>query len=318
MADTWTEMVVFMHGITPEEVPGSHHNDYLQLFEALKHSLSGYPDKPKLFDTPIEVEWGYQGSHSQGEDEFLAQAELNVLKSAVAEEQNVHDFTIDPRSVLRLLRPVVRQLLILAFADMFYYVSKDGEIAIRRHVFTDLAEQIQKAQQQAAGPVSLTFIGHSGGGIILHDLLYHLFRDPAVLAQKEEAGEAEYAGIKTLRGLIAAGKLRLRRFYTMGSPITPLMFRSDTLVEKLRTGAQLDPEDIGLRAADQLSNPRWVNLIDKDDMAAYPLEFFYLNPAAPAAMVVQDQYLDVSDNPMVVHGKYWGAPAVAAAMAATF
>jgi hypothetical protein len=236
----------------------------------------------------------------------------------VAEEQNVHDYTIDPRSIIRLFRPVVGQLLILAFADMFYYVSKDGEIAIREHVFTYLADQIQRAKHEVDGPVSLTFIGHSGGGIIIHDLLYHLFRDPAELAKKEEAGEAEYPGIKALRALIAAGQLRLRRFYTMGSPITPLMFRSDSLVEKLRKGEQLNPEDIGLRAADGLSNPRWVNFVDKDDMAAYPLEFLYLNRDQSRGQVIQDKYIDVSDNPMVVHGKYWGSPAVAAHIAETF
>ena len=106
----------------------------------------------------------------------------------------------------------------------------------------------------------------------------------------------------------------MRRFYTIGSPITPLVFRADSLIQKIRQNDLLDPESIGLRQSDGLPNPRWVNFWDKDDVAAFPVDFLY----ASVQNVIQDKYVDLGDVFPAVHNKYWYSSDVADYIAETF
>ncbi len=299
----WLEIPVFVHGITPTDKPGTHHAEYHALYMLIQEELQKIPDKQGFDHPPLEVEWGWDSGQAETNDRYLAEAELIVAEQALAAEKRIQDLTINP---LRLIRRIVREVFIYGVADMFYYVSKDGEAALREHVFKYLCDEIQKIKGDGPGKISVTFITHSGGTIIAHDLLYHLFR---------EAKESEIAAVKPVREMAQTGQLRVRRFYTMGSPITPLIFRADSLIAKIREGKRLNPEHIGLRQQDGLADhPRWVNFVDKDDMACYPVAFLYVNESG----VIEDKHIDVGDAISLAHGGYWYSRKLARYIAETF
>ena len=220
---TWTEVPVFIHGITPGEDPGSHDGDYKTLL------------------------------------------------------------------------------------DLFYYVSSDGERGVRNHVFEQIARAVN--QLPHGQDLSLTLFTHSAGTVIAHDFLYHLFGAAAsplaaVSAQKE---------VLAVRDLVDAGSLRVRKLFTMGSPITPLVFRADSLLLKVVLGQKIDPAGLGLKPDPELGAPRWVNFWDRDDVISFPLAFNYA--AVQNQAVVEDFYADIGDFFPAVHGKYWSSTKVAARMA---
>jgi hypothetical protein len=95
-----------------------------------------------------------------------------------------------------------------------------------------------------------------------------------------------------------------------------VMFRADSLIKKLADGELIQPKDIGLDADDSLPNPRWINFVDKDDLAAYPLAFFYAQSADGSGQpAVVDRHVDVSDNPFEAHSAYWRSKRLAKAIA---
>jgi hypothetical protein len=335
MAREWKELLVLLHGISPDREERRHEQEeYGPLYRKILVSLKSYPHKPAFWSEPIMLEWGSQLSGSSGPDRFLTVAQDKVLTAAERVDQWPRfDPTLDPLSLLRLGRARLREWLILGVGDLIYYLSRDGEAALRHHIFSCLHQAVQNCLQAIAAEtgagaaetgVSLTIVGHSAGGIIMHDLLYQLFRAPTVHATKAPTSATPLAAIDELRALIHTPdrkdrRLRIRRFYTMGSPITPLMIRSDSLIEKLTKDEQLELEDLGLDPDPSLANPRWVNFVDKDDPAGYALEFFYHNPRDSAGgQTIEDRQVDVGDNPISAHGGYWSNRGVADVIAATF
>lgn len=307
----WNEVLVFIHGITPDPKPGSHTQDYQDLYKNIANALERIPDpenrKPKFPVPLIGVEWGWQSSsYPTTNDEYLAMAELALSDQAFRRELGVQnlDFTLNP---FRMLRPMVRRLIFYGFADLMYYVSRDGEQAIRNHVFKYIADQVRELGSMVSGAnLSLTFITHSAGTLIVHDLLYHLFRGQELPSEIKEVNEV-------LRELVHTNRLRVRRLYTMGSPLAPLMFRSDSLIAKMRDQQVLLPQNIGFVPHQDLAGPRWINIWDKDDVAAYPVSFLYEN----GNKWLEDKYIDVSDSVLTAHNKYWQSDKVAKYIAET-
>jgi len=67
---------------------------------------------------------------------------------------------------------------------------------------------------------------------------------------------------------------------------------------------QLDPADYGLTAdpfGANLKGPRWINIWDRDDPIAWPVEPLMQGDDA----VVKDEYVDLSDLVSQAHGLYW-------------
>ncbi len=301
---TWTEVPLFIHGITPGEEPGSHDGDYKALLGLVNGELASR-GKPALpWAEAVRVEWGWESGQSAENDRFLAQAEKAIGREAFAAQDAAWDFTLNPA---RALHSQIRKSFLYGFSDLFYYVSQDGERAVRNHVFGQISQRLNALP--AGQNLSLTLFTHSAGTVIAHDLLYHLFGSTAKAA-------AGVQGLQDLHGALAAlgaGRLRVRRLFTMGSPITPLIFRADALLLKAANGQKLDPADLGLAADPALPGPRWVNFWDKDDVISYPLAFNYL--PSGGAPVVEDCYTDIGDFFPAVHGQYWTASPVAARMA---
>jgi len=302
----WIEIALFIHGITPGKHARSHDVAYGRLFGLIQDALKE-SGKPPLDSLPIQVEWGWESGQSAENDRFLAEAESVICEQVNAAEQSAHD-----PSVVPLLRPLhlrARQMLISGLADLFYYVSKDGERVVRKHVFNYLCSQInERKASHPASKISLTLIAHSAGALIAHDLLYHLFRKTS---RKSEGGSP----VSQVRELARKGELRVRRFYSMGTPLTPLAVRADSLLVKIAKHQQkADPECIGLKQSDGLSNPRWVNFWDMDDVAAFPVEFLYANENK----VIEDKYVDLGGVFPAVHARYWTSAQVAGYIAETF
>jgi hypothetical protein len=293
----WLEVPIFIHGVSPEEKPKSHKADYGALLKAINVGLKER-GKPAL-SSPIYVEWGRKYPGSKGMDQYLAQVE-SKLNTFVKESMGPGNYSSVP-----IVYKTIRELLFFAVADLMYYVSSDGEKALRRHIFRDLANNIMKLVRQESDRISLTFFTHSAGTLIAHDFLYHLFGKKYArgeMAGNEVKGIMKYARKKSLTDT-SATLLRVRRLYTFGSPIALLSIRTNSLINKLRAQKiqLLDTEGIGLRAADGLENPRWVNFWDKDDLIAAPVAFLYKNTMG----VIEDITVNAGALLPKAHTDYW-------------
>jgi len=298
----WLEVPVFIHGITPEAKPQSHAPLFAEFLALLNAALAAR-GKPPLAEPGIMVEWGWDGS--RGVDRDLAAAE-EVLAG------KIFGVYPPPRKIPNPIHSFcdeVRRYFIFGFADIAYYASADGRKAVGDNVFEHLGEQIDAlhvGHNKGKRPVSLTFITHSAGTVVGHDFLYSLF-DP----NKGLFG----LGLNKARRLVHNDALRVRRFFTLGSPITPLVFRYDDVIQTVKDGKCLDGERLGLRAADGFANPRWVNIWDRDDIFSYPLAPLYCGADAAGDPLVKDVLMDLGATFPKVHRLYWQSEEVVAALA---
>ncbi|MCK5283564.1 MAG: hypothetical protein KAK00_09240 [Nanoarchaeota archaeon] len=309
----WKEITIYVHGITPEENVGSHSDIYRKLHKNINSELKKR-NKP-LLGKPIMVEWGWD--KSTGKDKDLARAERKIAKITLSAYKKNKDFTLNPA---RLAVKAMRPIFIRGFADMFYYVSEDGKKTVRKTVFNKVLSELSRAYRKSPEKISITCIGHSAGTIILHDLLYNIFTKN--YTSKNLPPAYKYIRkdlLAAIRKLAKNKKIRLRKFYSMGSPITPLTFRSNSLIEKVVKNPDqkkgfLKPEDIGIVDLKNLSRPRWVNFWDPDDIISYPVGFLYNNEEK----IIEDRVFDVSDNPLKAHNEYWENKKVAKHIAKTY
>jgi hypothetical protein len=143
--------------------------------------------------------------------------------------------------------------------------------------------------------------------------LFHLFGKEDKDAHKSE-DKSIHQNMDSLRGLRREGRLRLRRLYTFGSPISNLALRSNKVVEKIINGRFLDPKDIGLTSGHGLSGPRWVNFWDQDDIASAPVSFLYSNEGG----LIEDKYINTGSTFPATHNSYWTFKGMADYIGVTF
>lgn len=310
MADQdWTEIALFIHGITPNRNPELKTNPeklYKTLYESIQKEL--VQQGKKKLDASIGVIWNWNPSKNVPlyVDQSLAEAErligdqINLLERGVRSINWLHFL------LWKAFYGIGRDIMLYGFADAMYYVSKDGEATVREHVFKYLCEEIIKLVKAEGGKsvkISLTVLGHSAGSLIAHDFLYHLFSD-----RQPKASDVEE--IHILRKMMSdkaedpdkiAHRLRVRRLYTFGSPLAPWFIRANSLLTKISTNERLKISDLGLEARPELDNPRWVNFWALTDVAAFPLSFLYDDQDA-----VKDEYVNVGLWFPGTHGAYWG------------
>jgi hypothetical protein len=301
----WLEVPVLIHGITSEREPASHAPNYFAFLRLVNAALTAR-GKPTLEATPIMVEWGWEAS--LGKDKYLAEAERLVAREALPLTEKRRRINLNP---LRRFTDGIREAFLYGFADMFYYVSEDGGRAVRDNVFRHLAGEIRSAEKGRDGRapnVSLTFFAHSAGAVIAHDFLYRLFG----------WGAQPLFGLtlNKTRRMARRKRLRVRRLYTLGAPVAPFIFRSEPLIEKILRREKLDPAVVGLKADEDLANPRWVNFWDDDDLVSYPVAFLY--EKVNGERVVVDRCVDLGEKFPAVHAAYWRSQEVADGVAETF
>lgn len=307
----WLEIPVFIHGMTPDVNPLGHNTEYDSLLALVQRELRAL-SKPTFTERPLKVEWGWATGQTTSADEKLAEAERWLTEGVTAQEKHLRgtDWTFNP---LSFARRWAREFLFYGIADMFYYVSEDGESTVRGRVFKYLANELLRVMAQENKNCSLTIFAHSGGTVITHDWLYHLHRSNIV--EQAKGGDVTVNNTVLLREMVQRGKIRIRRLYTFGSPITPLALRSNGLITRFLEGKLLNPQDIGFTPDENLSGPRWLNFMDKDDFFSYPLSFMY---ASGAGKLVEDHFVDVGDTPISAHNGYWWSRDMARKIAFNF
>lgn len=299
MDDEWLEIPVFIRGITPVSKPLKQDAQHKGLLNLINIALKKR-GKMLFVERPLNIEWGWDNGQKHN-DRYLAEAQLILGNVTNSITKKINDLSFNP---FRILNNRLRHVFVAGFSDMFYYISSDGEKSVRRTIFNKLSEEIHKRISEKK--ISLTILAHSAGSVIAHDILFHLF------GRKRESMDA----INKLRKLIMNKELRIRKFYTFGSPLTPMIFRADSLLMKVIKKEKINPEDIGFLYHDNLTNPRWVNFWDKDDIASFPIEFLY--ETNNGEKVVEDKYLDLGDRFPWVHSRYWKDYRIADYIAKTF
>ncbi|MCX6060509.1 MAG: hypothetical protein NTW69_20490 [Chloroflexi bacterium] len=308
----WLEIPIFIHGISPEENPPDHIAEYESLRSLVNKHLDAI-GKPILSKTPIYVEWGRQYRGASGNDQYLAQAE-QILHARIRESMG------DKYTGMLPIYKAVRELIYFGVIDLFYYVSQDGEEELRNHVFNEITKKLLQLGRIKSTRVSLTFFAHSAGTLITHDLLYHYFGKKST---DEPVSKSEsnliVENMDKARNLSNPDdpediRIRVRRLYTFGSPISPLSVRSNSVIQMLLKDKVLDTEMIGLRSSDGLSNPRWVNFWDKDDLVSAPVAPLYDN----AKKVILDQHMNAGFILPKAHTNYWFSEEMAKFIAQTY
>jgi hypothetical protein len=301
----WIEVPVFIHGISPEKDPATGVKEYHQLLSGVKASLKEYPGK-KFSDEKIFITWGVPTNPPQtsGTDQYLAEVERKIQAKVVEAMGPAYSNPFG-------LTGYVRDLLFFGMADLIYYISADGELDLREHIFSQISKTIQKLDRGTDDHFSLTLFGHSAGSVIAHDLLFHLFSDRK---HESEKGTDYREGIEALRRMVDKGRLRVRRLYTFGSPISLLVLRATSLVDRFRAGKLLKPEVLGFRRDDELGKPRWVNYWTRHDLISYPVEFLYENEDG----LIEDRQVSSGPSPISAHSGYWTSNEVADHIASTF
>jgi hypothetical protein len=234
----------------------------------------------------------------------LAQSALaeRVLESV----KETRDWTTNPA---RFLLPHFRKLTLYGFSDMFYYVSTDGKNAIRTTISEQIAKKIKPLLEDEESKISLTLIGHSAGSVVAIDLCFYLFSDQEYPFVNENTPEETRKLLQKLRKLANQEneRIRLRRLITFGSPVSMLACRKDKVVEILADGGKLIPEQFGMKENRSFSHRilgvRWINIWDKDDPIALPVEPLMDN----RNNMVKDICLDLSDWLHSVHAAYWAS-----------
>jgi hypothetical protein len=301
------EAVFYIHGVSNHPNGRPHVEEYSALHRGIGHFTEYAKGWPEDFDG-AEWGWNYTGGNPHGH-ELLTQAQRLLGGRAMPAVRDPWDITVNPA------RPVVdgfRELFLYGFGDIFYYVSETGKQAVRQAVAEQfMAYMKQKLREDHGRPISLTLIGHSAGSVIAFDLLFYLFQENAPeheFLPPTGAFQDTKSELARLRELAQQGRLRIRRLITFGSPITPLAFRTNAVLEILAADRQLDPGDYGLTANPEafgapLQGPRWLNLWDKDDPIAWPVE--PLMEQTGLNRPVEDLYVDVSDLVSSAHNEYW-------------
>lgn len=310
------EIVFYVHGVSPDTRGASHSGEYETMHTGITDALGDQSLWPREFGG---AEWGWNyDAGAASSHKALADAQRIFGSQVIEAVKAPTDLTPNP------LRPAInmmRKLVLHGFGDMFYYVSTEGKWAVRYEVARQLAAHVRKIRGKRDVGVSLTLLGHSAGSVIAFDFLYYLFGQGTYLqtsnskfATKSRRVQAE-KGLDDLRVLVRAGKLRLRKLITFGSPISMLMFRSDALVNMLAQKKLLTPKAYGLESeipGHRLDSgkPRWINLWDKDDPIAWPVEPIMNSDT------VEDVYVDVSDLILPAHNEYWASKKCAREIAA--
>ncbi|MGV6852617.1 MAG: hypothetical protein ACWA5R_10640 [bacterium] len=307
------EIVIYIHGVSDNHIGESHTPQYDSL-----HTGIGKKVDARLWGDikPCHVEWGwnYDSQECATSHRLLSMAEANISKRVLDKLLPAKDSTGNPA---RLVLNPFRKTMLYGFADMFYYTSVYGKYSIRSSVAAQIESHLHKQGVDFDNDeVSLTLIGHSAGSVIAFDILFYLFgagKDKVFFETKDKfaecVGEHFNNGkppFEQLKALKDSGRLRVRRLVTLGSPISMMLCRSDYNVHMFAKGGSIEPKHYGLydepETFSKLKGARWINLWDKDDPIAFPVEPIVSHEKKG---VVKDIYVDLSDRISKAHNEYW-------------
>ncbi|MEM1208293.1 MAG: hypothetical protein AAGI54_03410 [Planctomycetota bacterium] len=311
MSTAIEEIVIYIHGVS-SELRGKPHVDQ---YAALHNGIGKH--KPAFPSGYLGVEWGWNASNGPlTADKRLTDAQRLLgarVMPAFYEPRDLHF------NAARFGLNAIRPLMLYGFSDMFYYVSADGKAAIRDAVADQIYLRLSGLGLiEGKSRVSITLVGHSAGSVIAFDLLFALFNpDPDYLFIEKDGNRSPQnaENFEKLRDMAQAGqRLRVRRLVTLGSPITMMVCRSNAVIDILANNGTLDIGKFGLQHdfndKPVPPGPRWLNIWDRDDPIAWPVE-----PLVDVSALVEDIYPDVSDSLSRSHNAYWKSGKVHKAIA---
>ncbi len=314
------EVVIYIHGVSRDLHGRSHEPEYRALHDGI---CKENPLFPKDF---IGIEWGWPAGNAEPVSHQLLTDAQRLLGSRASRDWSAaSDFTLNPA---RLVLNSLRDLVFYGFSDVMYYISQDGKQAIRLAVTDTITSRLKPLMESMASDdvLSLTILGHSAGSLVAFDFLFYLFfRNPGgkhtfLQAAGKKRDSSTMKTLHDLHEMAQRDQLRVRRLVTFGSPILPFIFRSDAVLKILAGDELLDPTDYGLdpgRATVlDLAKARWINIWDRDDPIAFPVEAM-MKPIGDHR-IVEDVYIDVSDQITRAHDAYWRSKSVHAAIAAAW
>jgi hypothetical protein len=313
-----TNVLVFIHGITPERHPSAHTELYQDFWTAMQRER---PELGGAITRVAFVEWGnaFPGAPPRP-DTLLSDAERNAgdrvrfanVKKHVGPNNVLHpgplgDWGTLPGMREIVLAPVREQLVQFGLADAVYYCSSDGERAVRVATYGQVLAALRPFRQEP--DVRLHLIAHSLGVTVGHDLLYGLFgkkAEPDFLAQTDSQEDRDdYAW---WRGKAEVGALRVGSFVTFASQLPIFVLRKQALVSRLAQGGAIDPSDIGIPVHGPVHG---LVCYDIDDVLGFATRELYGNAAT-----IRQVQVDAGDFPLGAHIGYWQNRTVIAEAAA--
>lgn len=305
---------VFIHGMVPREHAGEHPE-----MGDLWHALRGHMPATGLpFEEPLFVEWGHETAMAEADDlrpdQQLTRAQQVISNwvsyERVRDDPGPNNTTLTEFGIPGLRHEVIRireGLLVHGLADVLYYVSSDGEKAVRTHVYRTILECLEAHAADAR--IHLYFFAHSLGVTLVHDFLFGLFAPdhrPGFLDECDDS-DAKDLFIKW-RGL-AGDRLHVGALATAASQLPLMVFRNQALIERVH-GAHLDPAVIGIPHD---GTTHWINFWDIDDPLGYPTRNLYHPNDA-----IREVQVDCGDLPTTAHTGYWTNHTVIRETAALF
>jgi len=317
--DNWIEIGIVVHGITPNRHVPVQDPGYLRFQENMRRTFFRL-GLDEQFDYPFGEHNLIFTKYGTAETEkLIGDNPSNLLEET---QQIIGDFDFNiwvdtkdsPESLLRQTAfKATREIMLYGISDAFYYTSDSGGKAIRaailKQVYRGLAD-CNVIDENGVVPepykVSFTIFSHSLGAIVMYDLLNLIYSDESLEDSVSDAEALAYLqGFSKLR---SAGRVRIRKFFTMGTQLPVLFLRYPNAIEDINTGVlqRLDhifPEDAGVE------DPRWINIWDKDDILGYPFAYLFRPRPGSGSRILIDKAVDVGDY--VPHIAYWWSEEVA-------
>jgi hypothetical protein len=309
-------VLVMIHGISPQSVPTSYAAEYAAFWKSLTEAE---PQLLSLFKSPpIEVEWGNElpGQEALAIDKLRADHRLTRAQNFVNQQAAYDNLVRDPHpnnrpmSLFRTgnadfpwFTPLARfaiaqlreQLITRGLGDVLYYTSRDGETRIRRAVYGQVLGQLDPYLNEP--DVRIHLIGQSLGVTLSHDFLYGLFapgHEPGFCNQGEQEDVDRFM---KWREKAQNDELKLGSLISTASQLSVLTMRKQEMVDVLAKNQHLKVSDIGIKTSDRI---KWKLFYDVDDVLAFGTRRLY-----DAVDAIQEIQVDTGDNPVTVHIQYW-------------
>jgi hypothetical protein len=312
------EVVVAIHGMTPEHDKFDAREQYRQFFGALVDFEPEIERRvPK--DRRVCVQWGHpiEGSVATDADELLTAAEERI--AALVDTQHTRNHPLPGDVVLHGIKaalginPAMRLLrqdiVVRGLGDVIYYISGDGERQVRRKVYDQVLSCISPLLE-AGHHVRMHIFGHSLGCTIVHDFLFGLFsknHKPDYRLQAED--DASRRRFEIAHDAAGEKRLTVGGVAMAASQLPITLLRSPELVKALAAGHLLEPSRLGVGG----KGLQWIFLYDRGDPLGFPCRRLYLN-----TQEIADIEVDAGIFPKTAHGGYWTCPAVQEATARLF
>ncbi len=296
------ERFVYIHGVVADKTRRTKHTaDYTALRDGITALLDGPVGPLPSVPDSVTIEWGWV-TPAAADTATLARAQSHIADRV--EAATPRDRTGFTSLVFAPAIQPVRDLLMLGWSDILYYVGKGGKHRVRSLVWNEILNQVGTDH-----PTDLTIISHSAGTLIAHDLLYWIFSGE----RDEEMTDPHLPDSEQFAA--ARQNWRIRRLVTLGSPISALLVRSASVADAMAASrtARLDAAALGLdRPSHSGHDPVWLNVWDRHDVLSFPIEPFY------AGAEIRDLYPDHSDSLLGAHEAYWRASSVHRLLAANW